>query len=136
MLAPKPSGTPRMLTDLFNSVLIRSTAEIETTTTAAALARKKWFQETCERREIACLNQYFARAAKLGDDSFATHHTAKESRCCFAKRVLRRAFPCAEVPCVDNIMFAGLKSLPMNRAERRHEQEPLSLDHQYEQSLA
>src|SRR6185369_15601126 len=113
-----------------------STTQIEIKTTAAAtLTRKEGFEQTCQRREIARLNQQLARSAELRDDSLATHHTAEEPVRRLAQRVLRRSFPRYQVSGVHHVALARSKPLAMDRAERRHQQQSLSLDHEHKQSF-
>src|SRR5687767_15526117 len=103
ILAPYPSGTPRIATVLFPFVLTVKllTTQIETAATAA-LTREERLEQTRERREITRLNQKLARSVKLRDDSLATHHTAKEPGRRLPQRVLRRSFPGHEMTCVDD----------------------------------
>src|SRR5688500_20364875 len=123
ILAPYPSGTPRIATVLFPFVLTVKllTTQIETAATAA-LTREERLEQTRERREITRLNQKLARSVKLRDDSLVTHHTAKEPGRRLPQRVLRRSFPGHEMTCVDDVTLTRLEPLAMNRAKRCNEQ--------------
>src|SRR5215208_2233446 len=87
------------------------------TTTAATLTREERLQQSRERGEISRLNQQLTRPAKLRHDTLTTHHAAEESRRRFAQRVLRRAFPRDEMARINDVAFARLQSLAMNRAK-------------------
>ena len=69
------------------------------------------------------------KPAEFGNDSFTTHHAAKESGRSLTKSVLSSAFPGDEMAGVDHVSLANLKSFSMNGSERRHQQQSLSLDH-------
>src|SRR5215217_5304757 len=108
---------------ILSNMLLESATEIKVEpTTAAALSWEEGLQESGERCEVSRLNQQLTRPGKLRDDTFTTHHAAEESRCRFAQRVLRRAFPRDEVSGIDHVTLTHLQSFTMNRAERRNKQ--------------
>jgi hypothetical protein len=112
-----------MIYDCFAHETLDLTSEIQIkATTTSPLRREEWLQKSGQRGEVACLNQYLARAAELRNDSLTADHAAKESRGGFSQSVLRSSFPRDQMTCVYYVTFASTQNLSVDRAKRGDQQ--------------
>src|SRR5262245_44169282 len=85
---------------------------------AAALCREEGFEHAGEGREVARLDQNFARPGEFGDDAFAAQEAAEPAGGRgFAQFVSHMALPGHEMARVDDVPLAVVEPLAMDRAE-------------------